>query len=49
MRTEVSLCELLRQKDPSAPRTRLEAVTGPFEQGYSWDMRKAGALMEKVG
>ncbi len=49
LRTEVSLCELLRQKDPSAARSRLEAVMGRFTPGYdSWDTRRALALMERL-
>jgi tetratricopeptide (TPR) repeat protein len=49
LRTEVSLCELLRQKDPAAARARLEAMMGRFTEGFeSWDMRRARALMERL-
>ena len=49
LRTEVSLCELLRQKDPAAARVRLEAMMGRFTEGFeSWDMRRARALMERL-
>jgi class 3 adenylate cyclase/tetratricopeptide (TPR) repeat protein len=50
LRTEVSLCELLRQTDPVGARARLEAVMGRFTEGFeSWDMRRAGAMMERLG
>jgi len=49
LRTEVSLCELLRQKDPAAARARLDAVMARFTEGFeSWDMRRARALKEKL-
>ncbi len=49
LRTEVSLCELLRQKDPAAARARLDAVMGRFTEGFdSWDMRRGRALMERL-
>jgi class 3 adenylate cyclase len=49
LRTEVSLCELLRQKDPAAARARLEAMMGRFTESFeSWDMRRARALLEKL-
>ena len=49
LRTEVSLCDLLRQRDSAAARTRLEAVMGRFTEGCeSWDMQRARALMESL-
>ncbi|HEV7920381.1 MAG TPA: AAA family ATPase [Thermoanaerobaculia bacterium] len=46
LRTEVSYCELLRQRDPAAARERLAAVMARFPPGYdSWDMRRAGAAV----
>jgi tetratricopeptide (TPR) repeat protein len=50
LRTEVSLCELLRQTDPAAARARLQAVMARFTEGFgSWDMKRAKALMERLG
>jgi len=49
LRTEVSLCELLRQKDVPAARARLEAVLARFTSGYdSWDTRRARALLDTL-
>ena len=49
LRTEVSLCELLRQKDPAAARTRLEAMMGRFTEGFnSWDMRRARSSVDSL-
>ncbi len=50
LRTEVSYCEMLRQKNRDAARARLEAVMGRFTEGFeSWDMRRARGLMERLG
>jgi class 3 adenylate cyclase/tetratricopeptide (TPR) repeat protein len=50
LRTEVSYCELLRHDDPAAARARLSAVTARFTEGSdSWDMRRARALLDRLG
>ncbi|HYK02193.1 MAG TPA: AAA family ATPase [Thermoanaerobaculia bacterium] len=50
LRTEVSACELLRQTDPAAAGARLQAVMARFTEGFgSWDMKRAKALMERLG
>ena len=49
LRTEVSLCELLRQRDLVAARKRLAAIIDRVSEGFdSWDMRRAQALMERL-
>jgi hypothetical protein len=50
LRTEVSYCEFIGKTDPAAARSRLGAVIARFTEGFeSWDVRRARAMMEKLG
>jgi class 3 adenylate cyclase/tetratricopeptide (TPR) repeat protein len=50
LRTEVSYCEFLGRTDPAAARARLGSVIARFTEGFeSWDVRRARAMMEKLG